>query len=182
MNYLYSSKNGFQFFDEKKAAITEEIDTLSKSELESSNDSLKIMLNAKHTLRPIEFAEPCKVDKGEVQIDISNDRRFGAYLFRDDDKEPAYKKGRRIEVHLPFSCDEEFFEIRSSTFTTVLPKAEIRDKELVFIVDFFSDVDSPEQIEKKINQETDLIMKYANWLNNDISNFNSSIDSIIDTR
>lgn len=180
MNYLFHSKDGFQFFEEKRAAITEEIDTLSKTELESSNDSLKIMLKAKHTLRLIEFAEPYRVDKGEVQKNISDDRRFAAYLFRDNKEGPVYKKGRRIEVHLPFSCDEELFEIRPSTFTTILPKAEISNNELVFRFDFFSDVDTPEQIKKEINQETGLVKTYAGWLNNDINSFNSSIDSIID--
>jgi len=180
MEYLFRSKDGFQYFEEKAKALKEEIDTLSKTELESSNDSLKIILKAKHTIRLIEFAEPYRVDKGEVQINISNDRRFAAYLFRDENKGPIYKKGRRIEVHLPFSCDEELFKIHPSTFTTVLPKAEISDDELIFTVDFFSDVDTPEQIEKKINRETELIKTYAGWLNNNINSFNSSIDSIID--
>lgn len=180
MNYLFRSKDGFQYFEEKRAAITEEINTLSKTELESSNDSLKIILRAKHTLRLIEFVEPHRVDKGEVQINISNDHRFAAYLFRDDDAGPVYKKGRQIEVHLPFSCDEELFDVHPSTFTTVLPKAEIRGAELVFTHDFFSDVDTSEQIEKEIDRHTELIKTYAGWLNNDINSFNGSIDSVID--
>jgi hypothetical protein len=149
MEYLFGSKDGYQFFKEKKEGITAEIDTLSKTELDSNNDSLKIILKAKHTLRLIEFAEPCRVDKGEIQINISNDPRFAAYLFRDDDEGPVYKKGRQIEVHLPFSCDKELFEVHPSTFTTVLPKAENRGTELVFTCDFFSDVDTPEQVKKK---------------------------------
>jgi hypothetical protein len=180
MEYLFRSKDGYQFFKEKKEGITAEIDTLSKTELDSSNDSLKIILKAKHTLRLIEFAEPCRVDKGEIQINISNDPRFAAYLFRDDDEGPVYKKGRQIEVHLPFSCDKELFEVHPSTFTTVLPKAEIRGTELVFTCDFFSDVDTPEQVNKRINEEIELIKMYSNWLNSDISNFDGSIDSIID--
>jgi hypothetical protein len=180
MEYLFRGKDGYQFFKEKKDGITAEIDTLSKTELDSSNDSLKIILKSKHILRLIELAEPYRIDKGEVQINISNDRRFAAYLFRDDDEGPVYKKGRRIEVHLPFSCDGELFEVHPSAFTTVLPKAEVRGTELVFTCDFFSDVDSPEQVNKRINEEIELIKMYSNWLNNDISSFNSSIDSIID--
>lgn len=180
MHYLFRSKNGHQFFKEKKDEITAEIDTFSKTELDSSNDSLKIILKAKHILRPIEFAEPYRVDKGEVQIDISNDRRFGAYLFRDDNEGSVYKKGRRIEVHLPFSCDGELFEVHPSTYTTVFPKAEISGTELLFTCDFFSDIDTPEQVNKRINEEIELIKKYSNWLNSTISSFNASIDSIID--
>jgi hypothetical protein len=66
MEYLFRSKQGFQFFEEKKNEIKEEIDTLSKAELDSSDDSLKIILKAKHTLKLIEFAAPYRVDKGEV--------------------------------------------------------------------------------------------------------------------
>jgi hypothetical protein len=180
MEYLFRSRDGYQFFKEKKEGITAEIDTLSKIELNSSNDSLKIILKAKHTLRLIEFAEPYRIDKGEIQINISNDHRFAAYLFRDDDEGPVYKKGSRVEVHLPFSCDGELFEVHPSTFTTVLPKAEIRGAELVFNCDFFSDVDTPEQVNKRIHEEIELIKMYSNWLNGDINNFNGSIDSIID--
>jgi hypothetical protein len=181
MEYLFRTRDGYQFFKEKKEGITAEIDTLSKIELDSSDDSLKIILKAKHVLRLIEFVEPYRIDKGEIQINISNDHRFAAYFFRDDEEEgPVYKKGRRIEVHLPFSCDGELFKVHPSTFTTVFPRAEIRGAELIFDCDFFSDVDTPEQVNKKINEEIDLIKMYSNWLNGDISNFNSSIDSIID--
>lgn len=157
MKYLFRSKDGYQFFKGKKERITTEIDTLSKTELDSSNDSLKIILKAKHTLRLIEFAEPCRVDKGEIQIDISNDHRFATYLSKDDNEGPVYKKGRQIEVHLPFSCDKELFEVRPSTFTTVYPRAEIRGTELVFTCDFFSDVDTPDQVNKRIGEEIELI-------------------------
>jgi len=37
MEYLFRSKEGYQFFKEKKEGITAEIDTLSKTELDSSN-------------------------------------------------------------------------------------------------------------------------------------------------
>lgn len=180
MIYLFRNRDGYQFFKKKKDEITEEIDTLSKTELESSNDSLKIILKAKHTLKLIAFADEYRVDKGEVQIDIRNDRRFYTSLFRDFNRGPVYKKGRQIEVHLPFSCDKELFGIRPSTFTTVLPRADIRSTELVFTFEFFSDVDTPEKINKRIKEEIELTKSYTNWLNNDINTFNSSIDSIID--
>jgi hypothetical protein len=181
MNYLFSSKDGFQFFNEKKDALTEEIDTLSRTELESSDDSLKIIINAKHTIRMIEFAEAYRVDKGEFQKDISNDPRFAAFYFKDFGDQPVYKKGRQIEVHLPFSCDKELFKIRPSTFTTILPRADVAEAELILTFEFFSDVDSPEGINKRINEEVDLTKTYANWVNSDINNFNGSIDSIIDS-
>lgn len=180
MDYLFRSRDGFQFFEEKRDEVIKEIDTLSKTELDSSSDSLKIILKTKHTLRLIEFAGPYRVDKGEVQKDISNDHRFAAHLFRDSGEGPVYKKGRQIEVHLPFSCDAELFEVRPSTYSTVLPRAETRGTELIFAVEFFSDVDTPEQVNKRVDEEIELIKKYANWLNNDISTFNSSINSIID--
>ena len=40
MEYLFRNKDGHQFFKEKKDEIVKEIDTLSKIELESSDDSL----------------------------------------------------------------------------------------------------------------------------------------------
>lgn len=143
MDYLFRGKRGFQFFEEKIKTVKDEIDTLSKTELDSSNDSLKIIVKGKYFLKLIEFAEPYKVDNGETQIDISNDHRFAAFLLRDFNRGPVYKKGRQIEIHLPFSCDKELFEVHPSTYTTVLPRAQIKDNELVFTVEFFSDVDTP---------------------------------------
>jgi hypothetical protein len=181
--YLFRRIQSYYFFEEKRKALREEIDSLSKNELESSDDSLKIILKAKHTINLVNFADPYRVDKGEVDVNIRYDRRFTAYFFRDrNDTRPVYKKGRQIEVHLPFSCSEELFDVKPTTsYMGTFPEAEIIDKDLVFTIEFLSDVDTPEQVEKRINDKIKIIKDYANWLNNDINGFNGSIDSIIDT-
>lgn len=180
MDYLFTGTRGFEYFETKRNVLKQEIESLSNDELQSSDESLKIILIAKHTIKPIEFAAPVRTDNGEVQIDISRDPRFGAYFFRAPGEGPVYKKGRQLAVHLSFSCDEELFKVHPSSYTTVYPYAEVRTGEIAFNVNFFSDVDTPEQVSKNIDKEVDLVKRYSAYLNNDVNSFNSSIASMID--
>jgi hypothetical protein len=58
MDYHFRGIRGFEYFEAKRNALKQEIESLSNAELQSRDDSLKIILTAKHTIKPIEFAEP----------------------------------------------------------------------------------------------------------------------------
>jgi len=179
-DYLFSKIDGFSFFKERKSKLTKEINTLTTEDLKNSDDSIKIFLKTKHMIKPIDFKGHYQEDKGEIDIDVRNDRRFLAYFDRDTNNKPVYRKGRLIEIHLPFSCEGYLFSIKPSSFTSVIPKAKISANELIFEFKFISEVDKPEDFLKKINSEIDLTKRYASWLNTDINSYNSSIESVID--
>lgn len=181
MNYLFSRVDGFQYFAKKTQLLKEEISTLSKDELQSSDESLKIILKAENTIPLINFDNDYRSDNGEVEVDIRNDRRFFAHLFRDENRSPVYKKARQILVHLPYSGNQELLNVKPSTYSSgSYPTAEVSSSELLFTVEFLSDVDKFEEVEKEINRKIEFIKSYAGWLNNNITSFNSSIDSLID--
>lgn len=180
-DHLFRNIDGFQYFVKKGQLLEEEISSLSADELQSSDESLKIILKAKNTIPLIEFGNSYKSDNGEVQVNIRNDNRFFAYMVRDEDRSPVYKKARQILVHLPYSGDRQLFNVKPSTYSSGgYPIAEINDNELLFTVEFFSDVDKIEDVEKEITRNIEFIKSYAGWLNNDIIKFNASIDDLID--
>jgi len=182
MDYRFRRVDGFQYFARKTRLLKEEISTLSKDELQSSDESLRIILKAENTIPLIKFGNDYRSDNGEVEVDILNDRRFFAHLFKDEDRRPVYKKARQILVHLPFSGNQELFNVKPSTYSSGgYPLAEIDNSELLFTVEFFSDIDKSEDVEKEISRRIEFIKSYAGWLNNDITSFNSSIDSLIDS-
>lgn len=180
MEPLFRRLNGHSFFRGKEQELREEIKSLTNEELQYSDDAIKIILKTKHLIKKIEFGEYYREDKGEIDIDISNDRRFSSFYFKDLQTYPTYKTGRRLDVHLPFTGEIYLFSLKPSSYTSTSPVAEIKDNELIFTFHFFSDVDSPEDVRKNIDQEIDLCKKYSNWLNTDIESFNNGIDSIID--
>lgn len=180
MDYLFARVDGHRFFRKKEAELRAEINSITKNELENSDDSLKLILRVKHSIKNIEFDSYYQIDKGEIQIDISNDRRFSAWLMRDFRSSPVYKTGRQIGIHLPFSGDSNLFNYRPSSYTTSYPSADIQDNELVLIFHFFSDVDSPEDLKRSVDREIGLVNRYTKWMNNDIKSFNDRISSILD--
>ena len=109
MDYLFARGDGHRFFRKKEAELRSEINSITKNGLENSDDSLKLILRVKHSIKNIEFDDYYQIDKGEIQIDISNDRRFSAWLMRDFRSSQVYKTGRQIGIHLPFSGDSNLF-------------------------------------------------------------------------
>jgi hypothetical protein len=182
LDYLFRRLDGFQYFAEKDKLLKEEISKLSDIELQSSDESLKIILKAQNNVQLILFVNDYRSDNGEIQVNIRDDPRFGAYLSRDEDRKPVFKKARQILIHLPFSGSKELFDVRPLTRSFGgYPRAEIKNNEVLFTVEFFSDVDKAEDVEKKISKQIEFIKTYAGWLNDNINSFNSSIDSIIDS-
>jgi hypothetical protein len=158
---LFGQVNEYEYFQRRKKSLEKEIDSLTNSELESSDDSLKIILKAKHSIRQVEFGTDNLVDKGEI---IN-----------------GYQKGRRIEVHLPFSCEKDILSIQPSTrYIGLYPQGEVVNSEVVFAVDFYSSRETAEDVKHKIGENLEVIKDYAGWLNNDINGFNNSIEKIID--
>jgi len=180
MNHLFARKEAYNYFRNKESELKKEINSLTKTELENSDDSLKLILLAKHTIKPIELDDYYQVDKGEIQLDISNDRRFAAAFFKDLGRGPVLKTGRQVEIHIPFTGDSDLFNFRPSSFTTVFPKADILNSELILQFRFFSDVDKPEEVKRSIDKEIALITRYVNWMNKDISSFNNGITTIVE--
>ena len=182
MDYLFRYIREYDYFNVIRDRLRTEIGSLSEEELQSSDESLKIIFAAKYTIPPIEFGNESRKDHGEIEKEITHDERFFASMFREPEDPPVYKKAREIEIHLPFSSDEELFDVQpSTTYPGHFPMAEIKNNEVVFTIDFFGDLDKPEEVEHKIKKQVTLIKDYANWLNGNIITFNDSLDPEINS-
>jgi hypothetical protein len=176
--YLFREIDGYQYFSRKKQLLEEEIQTSSGSKSIEQQDRMRAKLIENHTINPITLKNDYRTDNGDVKVNIRNNPNFIAYWDREDSS-PVFKSAREILVHIPFSGNSELFNIRPSSFTTILPTAEITKNELLFTISFFSESDKPEEVERQISANIQLIKDYVQWLNNDIMSFNKSLEPLI---
>jgi hypothetical protein len=109
------------------------------------------------------------MDQTETQVDVSWDQNRAIL----DPSQPAYVPGHRVEVHIPFSGEKDVFKYRPSSWTTVLPIAEVRDGELVQTIEYSAD--SPRNVRAEADGLVTQINRYLEWARGDIERFNDSL-------
>jgi hypothetical protein len=86
---------------------------------------------------------------------------------------PLRLTGTIVDLTVPFTGDAQLFGIRPSTFTTVLPIAEVRDGALVFKV---SGRDlNPEQVKNDLDRQLKMVQEYLGWQRTSTEDFNTTI-------
>jgi hypothetical protein len=96
--------------------------------LQVDEDEWVAALVARYTIATPELRpDDWWMEQAETQVDVSWDQNRAIL----DPSQPAYVPGHRVEVHIPFSGEKDVFKYRPSSWTTVLPAAEVRDGELV---------------------------------------------------
>lgn len=106
-----------------------------------------------------------------VKIDVSRDP--GRY-FSDPYSDLARNyPGERIVVHVPFEGDAGVFRLRPSSFTTVWPRGQVKNDELLVTIDYPRDqtpnVDGPTQeFIRRVGQ-------YLEWSRQQIESFNRTL-------
>jgi hypothetical protein len=107
----------------------------------------------------------------EAQVDASHDitRAFFG-------PGPHYVHGIRATYYVPFSGDRELFRCQPSTFTTVIPAAELADDELRFTFE------RPDQnvaaTKTAFEEEFRRVKQYLGWLRENAHNFNQSLPNV----
>lgn len=159
---LFGGMTSFDFFEKKKSTLKEEIGALSDSELQSSDDSLKIILKAKYNVQPIQLGK----EKNRIfKREITN----------------GYRKGKQIAINIEYLGDKDLFNLQPSHYYMYPIPAYATDNEVSFTVNVFSLVDTAQKVEHQINEKISMIKDSVNWLNDDIRRYNDSINSIIET-
>jgi hypothetical protein len=83
---------------------------------------------------PVLHAEQMDLeDQGQVEVDVSHEWQTRAII---DPSEPAYVKGRRVLLHIPFSGDEAIFRLRAGTYSLNPPRAVIADGEIQLPIEY----------------------------------------------
>jgi hypothetical protein len=107
----------------------------------------------------------------DVQIDVSRDPR--RLIF--DRGRPVYIPGTRVRVHVPFDGELALFRFTPSTFTTVLPRGEIRGRELVVAHEVPADSLTPGEFQERLDEGTGPIQQYLGWVAKDCESFNQEL-------
>src|SRR3989304_7363575 len=113
------------------------------------------------------------IEQTEVEIDVRNDRQRD---IRDRSK-PCYMRGNRLTFFIPYAGDKLLFFCRPSTFSSLLPKAEVRETEISYIIDTLESDDS--KIKTEYQRNVANIQQYIAWVNNEVLGFNNSLEAKI---
>ncbi|MDE2773298.1 MAG: hypothetical protein OXI46_06275 [Gemmatimonadota bacterium] len=138
--------------------------------LNTSIDDLCDYLEQKYKIDvPVIHDDQVVVDQRETPIDVSSD--FDRAIF--DRSRPFLVPGTVIEAIVPFSGDSSAFNIRTTVFTTTLPRARVRDNSLTIEVKG-TDLD-PDTVKNEIQKTLSEIRESLGNLCDTASEFNGQI-------
>ena len=155
--------------------MNSEIDSLDEDRiLRTSEQDLCGYFVERFKVNAIEIDESnIQVDYGDADIDVSKRMEYPTY----GDPGPIYAKGTKATFYIPFTGDSELFKLRPSTQTTVLPRAEVKDDELVMVYE--EPPASVARIQESFTSELKTLKKYLGWVEEDLAPFNASLSSKI---
>jgi hypothetical protein len=108
----------------------------------------------------------------ETQVDISRDRSL-SFQYATFGPGPHYIPGITATYFVPFVGEREMFRCKPSTYTTVIPAAEVTATELKFrFVQPGQDVAATKQA---FDREISNVKQYLGWLDRDARAFNESL-------
>jgi hypothetical protein len=87
--------------------------------------------------------------------------------------------GQRIEIEIPFDGESKLFYARASTYSSVFPRAQVKEQSLLLIFKIRSD--SQKDILFDTNRILDEIEKCLNWTRNDVKGFNATLSRTINS-
>jgi hypothetical protein len=92
----------------------------------------------------------------EVSVDVSQDpRRFFFSRAR-----PVYAPATQVTIHIPYEGDGALFDVRPSTFSTLLPFGDYDKRELCLVYQMVEPRDIGPEIQKDIHN----VAQYLSWL------------------
>ncbi len=167
----------------QEAKMLSEINSLDEDRiLGTSEQELCSYFVEKYKVNTIQVDESkIQVEPGDVDIDVSKRMEYVAY----GDPSPVYATGTRMTYFIPFTGDAQLFELRPSTQSSVLPRADVRDGELVMVYE--EPPATVSRIQETFNSDLEALKDYLEWVEEDITPFNASLlkkvsESISDRR
>jgi hypothetical protein len=106
----------------------------------------------------------------EIKVDVSRDFLRAV----SDRSRPALIAGQRVTVHIPFSGEADVFKLRASSFSTNPPYGEVRDGELLDVIEHPHD--SHVDYRARALSVVGAVDRYLAWSRHDIEIFNSGLE------
>lgn len=170
-NYLFSSGDLSVLLTREYQGVEGRIQSIPKASLlNTPTEDLVERLATEFSVEcPVLLDEEIHLDHGEARIDVSHDQM----RYIRDRSQPFYLTGRYVEVIAPFTGDGRVFELRSSMFSSMPPRGDVKGQELRIR---FEELD-PDAAKFKRGIESELanVKKYLGWSANQIEDHNRRI-------
>ena len=172
--YLFSDGDTRTYLDRARHALAQEIDQLSPDRITGTDlDALINYFIETYTLTtPALDEQHITVDQQETKIDVSQDQQR---LILDRSR-PFYLTGTRITHYVPFTGDQDLFQLRPSYYSSNFPQATIQNNELVFTDDDTTHDDA--RIQAAFADTLNETKKFLAWIENDVKPYNESIPAL----
>jgi hypothetical protein len=185
MNMFYSSQNTRLFRKHDLGAVMraqiealeKEIKNISHEVLSQKKDAEIIeSLSPKYSIYvPMLKLDEMKVSPEEAEIQVRDD-----FFSRHEDGLVTVN-GFRITVTIPFIGDKDTFHMQPSTMSmSGTPSPTLTENSLVFTYE--TREKDPEKIKALWNSDIKDIQQNLDWINRDVSSYNSSLENIIQER
>lgn len=157
--------------DSQEQQMVEAIDSMDTATLlNTSVDSLCDYYESEYKVEIPELQlDDITVEQAETRVDISQDKMRNV----SDRSRPAYVPGVRITFSVPFDGDTKVFNYRPSTFSSVLPRANVRTKEIDFPYDLLT-YDAT-AVRSGFDRDLMELQKWLGWITKDATPFNASL-------
>jgi len=136
----------------------------------------KYLIEKYHLTAPTLKEDKIYVDKSEEEVDVSQDRIRDVF----DRSRPFYIKGLKVSYYIPFDGSPELLKYQTSSFTYSPPRADVRGNEIIIeVIEFDHNTDS---VKREFEQNFNEIKKWLSWVNQEITQFNTSLDGKIEQK
>ena len=166
---LFSDSSVFDVLEHQKREIKGKIYSLESNYiLNTSENNLVQWL-----ISELQLETPEILDSYIYVVENSESKFEKTDLFGD-----SYEAiGTKTVIAIPFTGDPKFFKIRPSSFTTVLPRANMMGKELRLT---YEQVEANgDNIKQEYTKTLNQIKQYLSWLEVDVYHFNSDLENAI---
>lgn len=166
--YLFASNDLRAMIENQRAALRQEVEQMDANRLlNTAPADLSQYLVEKYSLTaPVLRRDDWSADEHETQIDVRNDPYRGVM----DRSRPCLIPGQRVIVEVPFDGEAVLFYAQPSSFSSMLPRAEIQGNSIFMKFDLAHD--GPQ---RDVKQEADKILndieQYLTWVRSDVNGF-----------
>jgi hypothetical protein len=172
MPVLFNEGELRSVFEHQQKKMLEALESISAQQFRSEDDTaIAASLISKFGIVPVELTEGAtSVSAEEADVDVTDswDRDLSF------DSGPHYVKGVSVSYFVPFAGDRDLFRFQPSTFTTHLPRGDVRDGEIAF---HFERADSNVAATKiDFEQGISGLKQWVSSVNQDVLAFNTTFE------
>lgn len=166
--YLFASNDLRAMIENQRAALRQEVEQMDANRLLNTApaDLSKYLVEKYSLTAPVLRRDDWSADEHETQIDVRNDQN----RWITDRSRPCLIPGQRVTVEVPFDGEAVLFYAQPSSFSSMLPRAEIQGNSIFMKFDLAHD--GPQ---RDVKQEADKILndieQYLTWVRSDVNGF-----------